>query len=187
LQFPVEYKKLLLLSLVDTVIKKVVVRSVAGVDRCVLIEPGKGQDSYLFVQGQSFEAFEKYPDLFALNKTASNHSYAMKQKYGIEACRANIIKEIKSVFGPYGIEVDYRHLSLLGDFITYNGDYRAFNRIGMEESTSPFLKMSYETTMKYLIQSSIGKETDWMESPASALVLGQVPSVGTGSFDLIQL
>ena len=51
LQFPLEYKKLLLLSLVDTVIKKVVVRSVAGVDRCVLIEPGKGQDAYLFVQG----------------------------------------------------------------------------------------------------------------------------------------
>lgn len=110
----------------------------------------------------------------------------MKLKYGIEACRANIVKEIKSVFGPYGIEVDYRHLSLIGDFVTYNGDYRAFNRIGMEESTSPFLKMSYETTMKYLIQSSITKETDLLSSPASALVLGQVPGVGTGSFDLIQ-
>jgi DNA-directed RNA polymerase I subunit RPA1 len=185
IQFPLEYKKLLMLSLVDAVVKKVVVRSVPGVDRCVLIEPSKGEP-HLFVQGQSIEAFEKYPDVFQLDKIASNHSYAMKQKYGIEACRANIVKEIKSVFGPYGIEVDYRHLSLLSDFITYNGDYRAFNRIGMEESTSPFLKMSYETTMKYLIQSSIHKETDWMESPASALVLGQIPSVGTGSFDLIQ-
>lgn len=110
----------------------------------------------------------------------------MKQKYGIEACRANIVKEIKSVFGPYGIEVDYRHLSLIADFVTFNGDYRAFNRIGMEESTSPFLKMSYETTMKYMIQSSIAKDTDMLESPASALVLGQVPTVGTGYFDLIQ-
>jgi DNA-directed RNA polymerase I subunit RPA1 len=173
IQFPLEFKKLLLLSLVEAVVKRVVVRSVAGVDRCILIMPEKaGQEPHLFVQGQSFEPFEKYPDLFQLNKTSSNHSYAMKQKYGIEACRANIVKEIKSVFGPYGIEVDYRHLSLLGDFVTYNGDYRAFNRIGMEESTSPFLKMSYETTMKYLIQSSIAKETDWMNSPASALVLG---------------
>jgi DNA-directed RNA polymerase I subunit RPA1 len=90
------------------------------------------------------------------------------------------------VFDVYGIAVDYRHLSLISDFITFNGDYRAFNRIGMEESNSPFLKMSYETTMKYLIQSSLSKETDWMKSPSSALVLGQVPAVGTGAFDLIQ-
>jgi DNA-directed RNA polymerase I subunit RPA1 len=90
------------------------------------------------------------------------------------------------VFDVYGIAVDYRHLSLISDFITFNGDYRAFNRIGMEESNSPFLKMSYETTMKYLIQSSLSKETDWMKSPSSALVLGQVPTVGTGAFDLIQ-
>jgi DNA-directed RNA polymerase I subunit RPA1 len=110
----------------------------------------------------------------------------MKLKYGIEACRANIVNEIKAVFDVYGIAVDSRHLSLISDFITYNGDYRAFNRIGMEVSNSPFLKMSYETTMKYLIQSSVSKETDWMNSPSSALVLGQVPAVGTGCFDLIQ-
>lgn len=48
-QFPLEFKKLLMLSLVETVVKKVVVRSVAGVDRCVLIEPGKGKEPYLFV------------------------------------------------------------------------------------------------------------------------------------------
>ena len=89
------------------------------------------------------------------------------------------------MFDVYGINVDYRHLSLIADFITYNGDYRAFNRIGMEESSSPFLKMSYETTMKYLIASSTSKDTDWIKSPASALVLGLAPQVGTNSFDLI--
>jgi DNA-directed RNA polymerase I subunit RPA1 len=107
-------------------------------------------------------------------------------RYGIEACRANIVKEIKAVFDVYGIAVDYRHLSLIGDFITYNGEYRAFNRIGMEESNSPFLKMSYETTMKYLIQSSVTNDTDWMKSPSSALVLGQAPNIGSNVFDLIQ-
>lgn len=82
--------------------------------------------------------------------------------------------------------MDARHLSLVGDFVTFNGDYRAFNRIGMEESSSPFLKMSFETTMKYLVNSSVNQDTDWMTAPSSALVLGQVPEVGTGVFDLIQ-
>ena len=61
------------------------------------------------------------------------------------------------MFDVYGINVDYRHLSLIADFITYNGDYRAFSRIGMEESSSPFLKMSYETTMKYQFNVCIVK------------------------------
>lgn len=86
----------------------------------------------------------------------------------------------------YGIAVDYRHLSLVGDYVTFNGEYRAFNRIGMEESNSPFLKMSYETTLKYLINASVRNETDWMASPSSALVLGEIPAVGSNVFDLIQ-
>ena len=96
----------------------------------------------------------------------------MMKKYGIEAGRANLVKEVRSVFSMYGIEVNYRHLSLIGDFITFNGDYRAFNRIGMEESSSPFLKMSFETTMKYLVGSCLTKETDNMSTPSSALVMG---------------
>ena len=127
------------------------------------------------MQGINFSAFERYPDVLDLSRIETNHSYAMKQRYGIEACRANIVKEVRSVFDAYGIAVDYRHLSLISDFITFNGDYRAFNRIGMEESSSPFLKMSFETTMKYLVASSVTKDTDWMQSPSSALVLGQAP------------
>ena len=64
------------------------------------------------------------------------------------------MKEVEIVFGVYGISVDKRHFSLMSDFMTFNGDYLAFNRIGMEESSSPFLKMSYETTMKYLVSAS---------------------------------
>lgn len=186
LQFPLEFKKLLILTLADTALKSVLIRNHKDIEKVMLIEPNKeGSEPYLLVQGMNYGAFEKYPDVFDLNRTETNHSYAMKQRFGIEACRANIVKEIRSVFDVYGIAVDYRHLSLICDFITYSGDYRAFNRIGMEESSSPFLKMSYETTMKYLIASSTTKDTDWITSPSSALVLGQAPTVGTNSFDVI--
>ncbi len=103
------------------------------------------------MQGINFAAFEKYDSICDLRRIRSNHSYALKERYGIEACRANISKEINAVFDVYGIAVDQRHLSLIADFVTFNGDYRAFNRQGMEESSSPFLKMSFETTMKYLV------------------------------------
>jgi DNA-directed RNA polymerase I subunit RPA1 len=50
----------------------------------------------------------------------------------IEACRAAIVKEINNVFQSYHISVDKRHLGLVADYITYQGTYRSFNRIGME-------------------------------------------------------
>ena len=56
----------------------------------------------------------------------------MRGTYGVEAMRANIMKEVQMVFGVYGISVDTRHLSLISDFMTFNGEYRAFNRIGIE-------------------------------------------------------
>lgn len=102
----------------------------------------------------------------------TNDIWYMIKKYGIEAGRANLVKEVRTVFNMYGIEVNFRHLSLIADFITFNGDYRAFNRIGMEESSSPFLKMSFETTMKYLVGSCLNKDTDDLSAPSSSIVLG---------------
>jgi len=43
----------------------------------------------------------------------------------------NIIKEVMKVFNVYGIKIDYRHLSLISDYMTSEGDIRAMNRIGM--------------------------------------------------------
>ncbi len=137
------------------------------------------------VQGINFKAFYDYTDTVNINRLFTNDIYKTLKHYGVEAGRANLVNEVRSVFKMYGIEVNYRHLSLIGDFMTFNGDYRAFNRIGMEESSSPFLKMSFETTMKYLIASALTKDTDNMSTPSSALVLGQVPRVGTGVFDIL--
>ena len=59
------------------------------------------------------------------------------------------------------------------------------NRIGMQESSSPFLQMSFETTGTFLTGAAIQAEKDNMVSPSSSLVLGMVPRVGTGAFDLL--
>jgi DNA-directed RNA polymerase I subunit RPA1 len=106
--------------------------------------------------------------------------------YGIEACRQSIVKEISTVFGHYNISVDYRHLSLIADYMTFQGNYRSFNRIGMELASSPLLKVSFETSMIYLMNSCITKESDFGDSSSSRIVLGLPPKNGTGAFDLVQ-
>merc|ERR1739842_49456 len=93
--------------------------------------------------------------------------------------------EIKRVFGHYGIEVNWRHLSLIADYLTQAGSLRPFNRHGMIHQSSPFLQMSFETTMGFLTTACKESLPDHMVSPASAICVGQVPPVGTGSVSLL--
>ena len=53
------------------------------------------------------------------------------------------------VFKAYGINVDYRHLSLIADYMTFEGIYKPFNRIGIKASASPLQKMSFETCLQF--------------------------------------
>ena len=109
----------------------------------------------------------------------------MMKYYGVEAARHSIIQEIRGVFEVYGIDVDYRHLSLVADFMTHNGTYRPFNRIGMGDSNSPFLKASFETSTAFLTDACLGQQLDNNSTPSSSIVLGQIPKIGTGVFDLL--
>lgn len=95
-------------------------------------------------------------------------------------------QEMSGVFKVYGITVDYRHLSLIADYMTFEGCYKPFNRIGMETNSSPFQKMSFETTMHFLQNATIAGERDPILSPSACLVAGRVVKGGTGSVDLLQ-
>ena len=90
------------------------------------------------------------------------------------------------MFAAYGIQVDYRHLSLLADYMTFEGSYKPFNRVAMETSTSPLQKMTFETTMHFLVGASIQGCVDKLRSPSSQLVAGRVVSCGSGTVDIMQ-
>ena len=59
------------------------------------------------------------------------------------------------MFAGYGISVDYRHLSLISDYMTFEGSYKPLNRIGIEFNASPLQKMTFETTMRFLKQATV--------------------------------
>ena len=64
------------------------------------------------------------------------------------------------------------------------GDYRPCSRSGMETSTSPFLKMTFETAASFLVDATLKGSEDTLESPSARIVLGRVVDMGTGSFGL---
>jgi hypothetical protein len=127
------------------------------------------------------------------NTIASNDINAILETYGVEAARASIVSEVLSVFGVYGINVDPRHLALIADYMTFEGKYRPMNRLGIGGSASPFLKMSFETSMNFLTAATTRGSLDNTESPSARIVLGRVVANGTGScgvrmnWDMMQL
>lgn len=125
-------------------------------------------------------------DLVDVDRMTTNNPAAMLATFGVEAARATIVREVSSVFGAYGIGVDPRHLSLIADHMTQMGGYRACNRVGIEASTSPFLKITFETAAAFLVSATLHGDIDPLTSPAARIVLGQPVHAGTGSMDLVQ-
>ena len=95
-------------------------------------------------------------------------------------------QEISTVFRVYNIAVDHRHLSLIADYMTFEGTYKPFNRVGLEAHSSPLQKMSFETTMHFLKMATMTGAVDQLSSPSACLVAGQVVQGGTGAFGLLQ-
>lgn len=52
-----------------------------------------------------------------LDNIYSNDIAEILRTYGVEAARSAIIKEMSGVFGVYGIAVNYRHLTIIADYM----------------------------------------------------------------------
>ena len=136
-------------------------------------------------EGDNIRELWKYGSCLDFTQLYCNNIQKMASYYGIEAARVVLIKEIQNVFAAYGITVNYRHLSLLADYMTYRGVYSAFNRFSLTSCPSPFQKMSYETTMNFLRYACSYGQSDPIESPSARLVIGRPVRIGTDFFNLL--
>ncbi|KAG0366667.1 hypothetical protein BGX24_003590, partial [Mortierella sp. AD032] len=185
MHFPADTKKLLMVNLVSAVAPTCVLHEIKGIDRVFMSEDEKGTPQ-IATEGVNLKGIWEYADLIDVNSIYSNDIGAILRTYGVEAARMAIIQEISGVFGAYGIDVDRRHLTLIADYMTFESGFKPFNRMGIESSTSPFLKMSFERTCHFLTQATLHGDFDGLESPSARIVMGKVVEGGTGSFDVMQ-
>ncbi|CAI5756906.1 unnamed protein product [Candida verbasci] len=179
-----ETQKLLMVNIVEDLLRRVVVREIPNIGRCLRPEPANGV-RILTTEGVNFKAMWEEDDFIDVNKISSNDIAQVLRVYGVEAARNTIVNEIYRVFDTYGISVSSRHLDLIGDMMTREGNYLAFNRQGIDSSTSAFMKMSYETTCQFLTKAVLDGDREELDSPSAKIVMGKLSNVGTGSFDLL--
>ncbi|KAJ8928914.1 hypothetical protein NQ314_018451 [Rhamnusium bicolor] len=119
-------------------------------------------------------------------RTFSNDICEIFSVLGIEAVRKSVEKEMNAVLQFYGLYVNYRHLALLCDVMTAKGHLMAITRHGINrQDTGALMRCSFEETVDVLMDAASHAEVDPMRGVSENIIMGQLPRMGTGCFDLL--
>jgi DNA-directed RNA polymerase II subunit RPB1 len=120
------------------------------------------------------------------NKTFINDTETILRYYGIEAARNFLAIELFRTFETNAVSLNFNHLSVLADLITFTGEIVSIDRHGNNRlDLDPMARSTFERTMEHFINASIFNEKDKVRATSSKVMVGQVIPGGTGCFDLI--
>ena len=184
---PLNIKRTLFIPIIEQLLEKISIGEVRGIKKMYLISgSGANKDETLLqTQGMNFPFAWERPEIFDVNRIESNDVQEIAKVFGIEAGRNCLAKEVNKVFSHYGIVVDFRHMSLVADHMSFSGELRPLSRMGMQHAQSPLLKMSFETSMSFLIRACEHKDFDNLNTASGNIVVGELMKNGTGAFDII--
>ncbi|CAL9110471.1 unnamed protein product, partial [Musa textilis] len=115
-------------------------------------------------------------------RTTSNHLVEVIEVLGIEAVRRALLDELRAVISFDGSYVNYRHLAILCDTMTYRGHLMAITRHGINRNdTGPLMRCSFEETAEILLDAAVHSQEDRLRGVSENIVLGQLTPVGTGA------
>ena len=130
-------------------------------------------------------------DILALNyidcnNTTSNHIQQVHKILGIEAARQTILNEITEVLEFGGDYVNYHHLEMLCDRMTYSSSLISIFRHGINnDDIGPLAKASFEETPEMFLRAARHAEVDNMRGISANVMMGQKGYYGTNSSQLL--
>ena len=117
-------------------------------------------------------------------RTFSNDIHEVNEVLGIEAARLSVYEEINEVFSSE--KVNYHHLAVLVDTMTFSGRIVPVNRFGMKKNeTGVLAKSSFEETSKTMFEAATWADKDSMRGVSANIMFGQKPPCGTGFVDIL--
>ncbi len=112
------------------------------------------------------------------NKVYSTNVHDLYEQLGMEAARAGLLRELKTVFEEVGVGI--RHLGLMVDVMTRNGRLMSMDRYGINKrDIGPLAKASFEETEKILLRASLFGEVDPINGVSANIMTGQPIRGGT--------
>lgn len=164
-------------------LRDMVVMGIKEIKRVIIRK--EGDEYVLYTEGSSLKKVMKVKGV-DFTRTLTNDIYEIYEVLGIEAARAAIINEALNTLEEQGLEVDVRHIMLLADVMTADGELRQIGRHGVAgEKQSILARAAFEMTVNNLLDAAIRGEVDYLKGITENIIIGQPIKLGTGDVELV--
>jgi DNA-directed RNA polymerase subunit A" len=163
--------------------KGIPLHGVEGINRVVV--KMEGNEYVVYTEGSNFAEILALPEVDK-TRTVTNDIREIEEVLGIEAARNAIINEAVKTLEEQGLDVDIRHIMLVADMMTNEGEVRQIGRHGVSGGKASVLaRASFEVTTKHLLDACIRGEADRLDGIIENVIAGQPIPLGTGSVELV--
>jgi len=169
-------------ALIDTV-RDAKIKGIDNIKRAIIRKAGG--EYVIYTEGSNLQKVLEV-DLVDRARTTTNSIHEIYEVLGVEAARNSIIEEATRTLEEQGLTVDIRHIMLVADLMTNDGDVKAIGRHGISGRKSSVLaRAAFEITSTHLLHAAITGEVDHLDGVAENIIVGQPVTLGTGAVKLV--
>jgi DNA-directed RNA polymerase subunit A" len=175
-----------LLQLVEQ-LREIIFKGIEDINRVVIRKEqlDEGEQFVLYTEGSAFGDVMEIEGVDA-SRTTSNNIHEIHDNLGIEAAREAIIEETMNTLEEQGLDdVNIRHLMLVADIMTNEGEVESIGRHGISGNKDSVLaRAAFEVTVNHLLDAAIHGEVDDLNGVTENVIVGKPIKLGTGDVDL---
>ena len=176
-----------LLQLVEQ-LRDIVFKGIEEVSRVVIRKEQLGDDDHEFVLYTEGSAYGDVMEIEGVDPTRSttNNIHEIHRNLGIEAARESIIDETMATLEEQGLDdVNVRHLMLVADIMTNDGEIQSIGRHGISGNKESVLaRAAFEVTVNHLLDAAVYGEADDLNGVTENVIVGKPIKLGTGDVNL---
>ncbi|MEM3469714.1 MAG: DNA-directed RNA polymerase subunit A'/A'', partial [Thermoproteota archaeon] len=162
----------------ESKIRKTPVSGVTKVKGVLLKE--EGGEYCIVTEGSNLAEVFNIPEVDH-TRTTSNDVHEIASVLGIEAARAALINEMWRTLNEQGLDVDWRHLSLVASAMTQDGEIKQIGRHGVSgRKQSVLAKAAFERAVQVLVEGAVSGAEDRLLGMTERVLAGSEIFAGTG-------
>ena len=171
-----------LLQLVEK-IKTISLKGIEGIKRVVIRK--EGDEYVLYTEGSALKDVIQFKGVDP-TRTKTNNITEIGDVLGIEAARNAIINEATDTLREQGLSVDVRHIMLVADIMTCDGEVKQIGRHGVSgEKASVLARAAFEVTVNHILDAAVRGDVDDLRGVTENVIVGQPIQLGTGDVQLV--
>lgn len=119
-------------------------------------------------------------------RSLSNNMWEIYEIFGIEAVRQFLIEEYMDTVSSDGTFVNPSNVDLLVDIMCYTGTIISISRYGQKKvGCGPMAKASFEESLENFLKAGVNGEKESADGVSASIMLGKMPNIGTGVFEMM--